>query len=72
MPGLLGKKIGMTNIFTEDGNSIPVTVLEVGPCTVYAKKTVEKDGYKSIQVGFGEKKEKNLNRSQKEFLKRLT
>ncbi|MCB0751671.1 MAG: 50S ribosomal protein L3 [Ignavibacteriae bacterium] len=70
MPGLLGKKIGMTNIFTEDGNSIPVTVLEVGPCTVYSKKTVEKDGYKSIQVGFGEKKEKNLNRSQKEFFKK--
>jgi large subunit ribosomal protein L3 len=71
MPGLLGKKIGMTSIFTEEGDSIPVTVLEVGPCKVFSKKTDEKDGYKSIQIGFGEKKEKKLNNGQKVFFKKL-
>ncbi len=62
MPGLLAKKIGMTNIFSEDGKIIPVTVLEVGPCKVYAVKTKVKDGYESLQIGFGEKKEKNVNK----------
>ena len=71
MPGLLGKKIGMTNIFTEEGSSIPVTVLQVGPCTVYSKKTVEKDGYKSLQLGYGEKKESRLNKAQKDFYSKL-
>jgi large subunit ribosomal protein L3 len=71
MPGLLGKKIGMTSIFTEEGDSVPVTVLEVGPCKVFSKKTDEKDGYKSIQIGFGEKKEKKLNNGQKVFFKKL-
>ena len=49
---ILGKKIGMTQIFTEDGRLIPVTVIEAGPCPVVQKKTVEKDGYEAIQVGF--------------------
>jgi large subunit ribosomal protein L3 len=71
MPGLLGKKIGMTSIFAEDGNSVPVTVLEVGPCKVFAKKTDKKDGYKAIQLGFGEKKEKGLNNAQKVFFKKI-
>ncbi len=71
MPGLLGKKIGMTSIFTEEGDSVPVTVLEVGPCKVFSKKTDKKDGYKSIQIGFGEKKEKKLNNGQKVFFKKL-
>lgn len=71
MPGLLGKKIGMTSLFTEDGSSLPVTVLQVGPCTVFSKKTVEKDGYKSLQLGFGDKKEKKLNKAQKEFFSKL-
>lgn len=72
MPGLIGKKIGMSNIFLEDGSSVPVTVLEVGPCKVFAKKTEEKDGYKSIQIGFGTKKVKNLNNAQKKFFEKLS
>jgi large subunit ribosomal protein L3 len=71
MPGLLGKKIGMTSIFTEEGDSVPVTLLEVGPCKIFSKKTDEKDGYKSIQIGFGDKKEKKLNRGQKVFFEKL-
>ena len=54
--GLLGRKVGMTQIFTEDGLSVPVTVLEVGPCVVTQVKTVEKDGVRSVQLGFGHKK----------------
>jgi len=51
---ILGKKIGMTQVFTEDGRLVPVTVIEAGPCTVVQKKTVESDGYEAVQVGFGE------------------
>ena len=54
--GLLGKKLGMTQIFTERGETVPVTVLEVGPCVVTQVKTVEKDGVRSVQLGFGYKK----------------
>ncbi len=54
--GLIAKKIGMTQIFDEKGKIIPVTVVEAGPCTVIQKKTVEKDGYSSVQVGFGDVK----------------
>ena len=50
---IVGKKIGMTQVFTEDGRLVPVTVIEAGPCTVVQKKTKEKDGYEAIQVGFG-------------------
>ncbi len=64
MPGLLGKKIGMTSIFSEDGQLIPVTVVEAGPCTVYGVRTKEKDGYEALQLGFGEKKEKHVNKAQ--------
>ena len=63
MAGLMGKKIGMTRIFDEGGNTIPVTVLQVGPCFVTQIKTVEKDGYEAVQIGFDEKKPKNLNKS---------
>lgn len=63
--GILGKKIGMTQIFAEDGTLIPVTVVEAGPCSVVQKKTVETDGYSAVQVGFGEKKEKNANKPMK-------
>ena len=55
---ILAKKVGMTQIFDENGILIPVTVLEAGPCVVTQLKTVENDGYEAIQVGFGEKKEK--------------
>ena len=51
---IVGKKIGMTQIFTEDGQLVPVTVIEAGPCTVVQLKTVESDGYQAVQVGFGE------------------
>lgn len=51
---IVGKKIGMTQIFTEDGRLVPVTVIEAGPCTVVQLKTVESDGYQAVQVGFGE------------------
>ena len=54
--GLIGRKLGMTQIFTERGETVPVTVLEVGPCVVTQVKTVEKDGVRSVQLGFGHKK----------------
>ena len=63
--GILGKKIGMTQIFKEDGSLIPVTVVEAGPCSVVQKKTVETDGYSAVQLGFGEKKEKKTNKPAK-------
>jgi len=59
---LLGKKIGMTQVFTEDGNVVPVTVVEAGPCVVVQKKTVETDGYNAIQLGFGDLREKLVNK----------
>ena len=61
MPGLLGKKIGMTSVFSADGKNIPCTVIEVGPCVVTQVKTVEKDGYKAYQLGFEEAKEKRTS-----------
>ena len=57
MPGLIGKKIGMTSVFSADGKNIPCTVIEVGPCVVTQVKTVEKDGYKAYQLGFEDAKE---------------
>lgn len=62
--GLIGKKIGMTQIFDDNGNVIPVTVVEAGPCTVVQKKTVENDGYEAVQVGFGEVKINRVNKPQ--------
>ena len=62
--GIIGKKIGMTQIFDETGNMIPVTVIAAGPCVVAQKKTVEKDGYDAVQLGFGEVKEKHLTKPQ--------
>ncbi|MGN1097336.1 MAG: 50S ribosomal protein L3 [Clostridia bacterium] len=59
---IIGKKIGMTQIFDAAGKVIPVTVIEAGPCPVVQKKTVEIDGYEAVQVGFGEKKEKRSNK----------
>ncbi len=60
--GLIGKKIGMTQLFDESGKVIPVTVVEAGPCTVVQKKTVETDGYEAIQVGFGNVKVTRVNK----------
>ncbi|EJO5348476.1 50S ribosomal protein L3 [Clostridium botulinum] len=59
---ILGKKLGMTQIFNENGKVVPVTVIEAGPCTVIQKKTVEKDGYEAIQVAFGDIREKLRNK----------
>ena len=63
--GILGKKIGMTQVFTENGHLIPVTVVEVGPCYVVQKKTVATDGYNAIQIGFGALPERLANKPQK-------
>ncbi len=63
--GLIGKKIGMTQLFDEKGAVIPVTVLEVGPCAVVQKKTEEKDGYKAVQLGFGDIKVSRVNKPMK-------
>ena len=62
MPGLLGKKIGMTSVVSADGKNVPCTVIEVGPCVVTQIKTVEVDGYEAVQVGFEDKKEKHTNK----------
>lgn len=60
--GIIGKKVGMTQIFDEKGNVIPVTVIEAGPCTVVQKKTVEKDGYDAVKLGFEDIAEKKLSK----------
>ncbi|MFO7935547.1 MAG: 50S ribosomal protein L3 [Bacteroidales bacterium] len=65
MPGLIGKKIGMTSIFDKDGKNIPCTVIQAGPCTVTQVKTVESDGYAAVQLAFDEKKEKNTPKAEK-------
>jgi large subunit ribosomal protein L3 len=62
--GLLGNKIGMTQIFDESGNIIPVTILKVGPCVITQVKTILKDGYNSVQVGYGNVSNKSLNQSE--------
>ena len=63
--GIIGKKIGMTQIFDEVGNVVPVTIIEAGPCVVAQKKTVEHDGYSSVQLGFEDAREKSLNKAEK-------
>ena len=63
--GLIGRKVGMTQIFDEKGNVIPVTVVELGPCTVTQKKTVENDGYNAVQLGFEDKKVTRTNKPMK-------
>lgn len=63
MPGLIGKKIGMTSIFSEEGKNIPCTILEVGPCKVTQIKTEEVDGYNAIQLGFGEQKTNRVGKA---------
>ncbi|MDR2823729.1 MAG: 50S ribosomal protein L3 [Prevotellaceae bacterium] len=64
MPGLIGKKIGMTSVFSADGKNIPCTVIEAGPCVVTQVKTVENDGYAALQLGFSEKTEKHTNKAE--------
>ena len=63
--GIIGKKIGMTQIFDEKGNMIPVTVIEAGPCAVVQKKTTENDGYEAVQLGYGDMKANKVNKPMK-------
>src|SRR6266480_6092054 len=70
MAALLGKKIGMTQLFAEDGRVDRVTVIEAGPCHVTAIRTHERDGYEAVQLGFGEVKEKRLTRAELGHLKK--
>ena len=65
MKTIIGKKVGMTQIFDEKGKVIPVTVIEAGPCLVAQVKSVETDGYNAIQLGFGDVKESKLNKPEK-------
>ena len=62
--GIIGKKLGMTQIFLEDGSVVPVTVIEAGPCTVAQKKTVENDGYDAVQLAFGDVKDKHMTKAE--------
>ncbi len=64
MAGLIGRKIGMTRIFDEDGVAVPVTVVEAGPCPVVQVKTEERDGYRAVQLGFGARKPKRTTRAE--------
>ena len=68
---IIGRKVGMTQIFDEKGNVIPVTAIEAGPCTVVQIKTVETDGYDAVKLGFGEVKERKLNKPEKGVFKKL-
>ena len=62
MPGLIGKKIGMTSVFSAEGDLVPVTVIKVDPCKIVNIKSVKRDGYDAVQLGFGSKKEKNISK----------
>lgn len=64
MKGIIGKKLGMTQIYTEDGRVVPVTVIEAGPCPVLALRTAEKNGYSALQLGFGSRHPKNVTKAQ--------
>ena len=64
MPGIIGKKIGMTSLFDENGKNLPCTVIEAGPCVVTQLKTTDTDGYEAIQIAFGDKSEKNVAKAQ--------
>src|ERR671911_396933 len=63
MTGLIGKKLGMTQFYSADGNVVPVTVIETGPCVVVQKKETAVDGYNALQVGFGSKKSQRVNKA---------
>jgi large subunit ribosomal protein L3 len=71
MQGLIGKKVGMTSVFDENGKNIPCTVLQAGPCVVTQIKTAEKEGYFAVQLGFDEKKEKHTTKAELGHLKKV-
>jgi len=68
MNGLIGKKIGMTQVFGADGSVVPVTVIQTGPCVVVQKREMERDGYRALQVGFGSKKSQRVNKPEQGHL----
>jgi large subunit ribosomal protein L3 len=70
VPAIVGKKLGMTQVFTEDGESVPVTVIEAGPCKVTAVRDPERDGYAAVQLGWGEVAERKLTRAELGHLKK--
>lgn len=70
MPGLIGKKIGMTSIFSVEGKATPCTIIEVGPCVVTQVKTEEKDGYSAVQLAYGDKREKNTPKAMQGHFKK--
>ena len=70
MPGLIGKKLGMTSIYSASGKNIPCTILEVGPCVVTQVRTLEKDGYSAVQLGYGERSEKRTSKAMQGLFKR--
>lgn len=71
MSGIIGKKIGMTSLFNEEGKNIPCTVIQAGPCAVLQVRTEEVDGYKAVQLGFDDKSEKNVSKALAGHFKRL-
>lgn len=70
MPGIIGKKVGMTSIYSAEGKAMPCTVIEAGPCVVTQIKTQDRDGYDAVQLGFGERKEKNTPNAMKGHFKK--
>lgn len=70
MPGIIGRKIGMTSVYSAEGKATPCTVIEAGPCVVTQVKTQDRDGYEAIQLGFGERKEKNTPNALKGHFKK--
>src|SRR6266478_2518802 len=69
--GLLGRKVGMTQIFETDGTAVPITVLECGPCTVLQVRTAERDGYHALQLGFADKKRKSATQAERGHAKKV-
>src|SRR3954453_21395175 len=69
--GLLGRKVGMTQIYEADGTAVPVTVLECGPCTVLQVRTLERDGYHAVQLGFADKKRKSATQAERGHAKKV-
>ena len=72
MPGIIGRKVGMTSIYSAEGKSMPCTVIEAGPCVVTQVKTQDRDGYEATQLGFGDRKEKNTPNALKGHFKKAT
>lgn len=69
MPGLIGKKLGMTSVYSAEGKNIPCTIIKAGPCVVTQVKKVDTDGYEAVQIAYGERKEKILQKRYKDTLK---